>query len=134
MHSCTKSYTIAKSALGKQALFHSVTNLFLYQVGIPDKPRVLVLIPPGFSTININGTTTNSGLIVPCLRKLILLGYKNHAELVNEYSLAEIVITDEVLMVTSKLLYHIHKRLNELSSPVQNVPFGGESVLVCENI
>ena len=37
-------------------------------------------------------------------------------------------------MVTSKLLYHIHKRLNELSSPVQNAPFGGKSVLVCENI
>ena len=31
-------------------------------------------------------------------------------------------------MVTRKLLYHIHKRLNEISSPVQNVPFGGKSV------
>ena len=37
-------------------------------------------------------------------------------------------------MVTRKFLYHIHKRLNETSSPVQNVPFSGKSLLVCENI
>ena len=72
-HSCAKSYTIAKSALGKQTLFHSVTNLFLHQGENPDKPRVLVLILPGIVAININGTTTDSGLNVPCLRKLIRL-------------------------------------------------------------
>ena len=34
-------------------------------------------------------------------------------------------------MVSNKLFYQIHKRLNEIFSPRQDVPFGGKSVLVC---
>ena len=53
MHNWAKSYRITKSALGKQILFHLVTNLFLYQGGNPDKPRVLILIPQGVAVIRI---------------------------------------------------------------------------------
>lgn len=53
MHKWAKSYSITKSALGKQTLFHFVTNLFLYQGGNPDKPRVLILIPQGVAVIQI---------------------------------------------------------------------------------
>ena len=37
-------------------------------------------------------------------------------------------------MVSNKLFYQIHKRLNELFSPGQDVPFGGKSVLVCGDL
>ena len=53
MHNWAKSYRITKSALGKQTLFHLVTNLFLYQGGNSDKPRVLILIPQGVAVIQI---------------------------------------------------------------------------------
>lgn len=53
MRNWAKSYRITKSALGKQTLFHLVTNLFLYQGGNPDKPRVLILIPQGVTVIQI---------------------------------------------------------------------------------
>lgn len=53
MRNWAKSYRITKSALGKQTLFHLVTNLFLYQGGNPDKPRVLILIPQGAAVIQI---------------------------------------------------------------------------------
>lgn len=53
MHNWAKSYRITKSALGKQTLFHLVTNLFLYQGGNPDKPRVPIFIPQGVAVIQI---------------------------------------------------------------------------------
>ena len=37
-------------------------------------------------------------------------------------------------MVSSKLFYHIHKRLNEIFSPGQDVSLGGKSVLVCGDL
>ena len=53
MRNWAKSYRITKSALGKQTLFHLVTNLFLYQGGNPDKPRVPKFIPQGVAVIQI---------------------------------------------------------------------------------
>ena len=35
------------------------------------------------------------------------------------------------LMVSGKLLYQVHRRLNEIFHPLQNIPFGGTAVLVC---
>ena len=37
-------------------------------------------------------------------------------------------------MVSSNLFYQIHKRLNKIFSPGQDVPFGGKSALVCGNL
>ena len=37
-------------------------------------------------------------------------------------------------MVSSNLFHHIHKRLNEIFSPGQDVPFGGKPVLVCGDL
>ena len=41
---------------------------------------------------------------------------------------------DEISMASRKLFYQIHKRLNEIFSPGQDVPFGGKSVLVCGDL
>ena len=45
-----------------------------------------------------------------------------------------LVIIDEISMVSSKLIYQIHKHLNEIFGPGHDVPFGGKSVLVCEDL
>lgn len=37
-------------------------------------------------------------------------------------------------MVSRTLLYHIHKCLNEIFSPLQDVPFGEKSVNVCADV
>ena len=34
-------------------------------------------------------------------------------------------------MVSGKLLYQVHRRLNEIFHPLQDIPFGGKAVLVC---
>ena len=108
-----------------------MNKVFLYQSGDPGKPRVLLLAPTGVAAINISGNTVHSGLHMPCRVELLLLNDTNKAELRNKYSEVEIVIIDEISMVSSKLFYQIHKRLNEIFSPGQDIPFGGKSVLVC---
>ena len=71
---------------------------------------------------------------IPCLSNLFPLNDANKAELRNKYSKVELVIIDQISMVSSKLFYQIHKRLNEKFSPRQDVLFGGKSVLVCGDL
>ena len=106
----------------------------MYRSGDPAKPTVLLLAPTGVASININGNTVHSGLHILCQSELLPLNDANKAELRNKYSEVELVIIDEISMVSSKLFYQIHKRLNEIFSPAQDVPFGGKSVLVCGDL
>ena len=121
---CGKSHLI-------KTVHGAVSKLFLIQSGCPDKPRILVLAPTGVAAININGTTIHSALHIPCRGKLMPLSGENLAELRNKYSEVKMIIIDEISMVSGKLLYQVHKRLNEIFSPLQDVPFGGKSILVC---
>ena len=121
-----------KSHLMK-TIYHSVNKLFLYQSENPDKPIVLVLAPAGVAAININGTIIHSGLKIPCQGKLMPLSNQNRTELRNKYSEVQVIIIDEISMVSGKLLYQIHQSLNEIFSPLQDMPFIGQSVLVYGN-
>ena len=46
----------------------------------------------------------------------------------------ELVIIDKISRVSGKLFYQIHKRLNEIFSPGQDIPFGGKSIVVCGDL
>ena len=115
-------------------MFHAVNKVFLYRSSDLAKPRVLSLAPTCVAAININGDTVHSSLHISCRGKLLPLNDTNKSELRNKYSEVELVIVDEVSMVSSKLFYQIHKRLNEIFSSGQDVPFGRKSVLVCADL
>ena len=72
----------------------------------------------------------HSGLHVPCLGKLLPLNDSNEAKLKSNHSEVELVITDEISVFSIRLLYQIHKRLSEVFTPGQDIPFGGKSILV----
>ena len=55
---------------------------------------------------------------------------KNRAELRYKYSEVQAIVIDEISMVSGKLLYQVHRRLNEIFHPLQDIPFGGKAVLV----
>ena len=94
----------------------------------------MLLAPTGVAAININGNTIHSGLHIPCRGKLLPLNNANKAELRNKYSEVELLITDEISMVSGKLFYQIHKRLNETFSPGQGIVFGRRSIAVCGDL
>ena len=95
-------------------MFHAVNNVFLYRSGDPAKPRVLLLALTGVAVINTNANTVHSALHKPCRGRLFQLSDANKAKLRNKYSEAELVTIDEISVVSSKLFYQIHKRLNEI--------------------
>ena len=115
-------------------MFHAVNKVILYRSGDPVKSRVLLLAPTGVAKININGNTVHSGLHIPCQGKLFPLNDANKVELINKYAEVELVIIDKIPVVSSKLFYQIQKRLSEIFSPRQDIPFGGKSVLMCGNL
>ena len=74
-----------------------------------------MIAPTGVTVFDINETTIHSDLNISCHSKLRPLSDQNCVELRNKYSEAQIVITDEISMVSGILLYKIDKRLNETS-------------------
>ena len=61
---------------------------------------------------------------------LLPLNHASKTELRNKYSDVELVIIDEISMVSSKLFYQVHTRMNEIFCPGQDFPFGGKCVIV----
>ena len=97
-----------------KTVFHAVNTVFLYRSGDPAKPRVLLLALTGVAVINTNANTVHSALHKPCRGRLFQLSDANKAKLRNKYSEAELVTIDEISVVSRKLFYQIHKRLNEI--------------------
>ena len=73
-------------------------------------------------------------MYIPSRGKLLPLNDANKAELRNKYSEVELVIIEEMSIVSSKSVYQIHKFLNEIFRPRQDVSLGGKYVLVCGDL
>ena len=104
---------VRKSHLMKIICMFLTKTFNLYSES-PDKPKVLILAPTGVATIDINGTTINSGLrIPPYVNGYILtrLSDSERGRLRNFYSEVLVVLIDEISMVSNILSLHIHKRL-----------------------
>ena len=63
------SADVGKSNLVK-TIHQAVSKVLQYHGTFPEKARVLILVPTGVASINVNGTTIHSALIFPCRDKL----------------------------------------------------------------
>ena len=124
---CGKSHLL-------KTVYQLVTKLLLYRSGDLDKPSVLVLAPTGVAAINMNGTTIHSGLKIHCCGKLFPIIDTNRAILRNKYSQVELVIIDEISMVSSKLFFQVHQRLLETFACPTDIPFVGKPVILCGDL
>ena len=91
--------------------------MYVFYSESPDKPNVLILAPTRVSAININGTTINSGLIIPPYVNgytLLRLSDSERGRLKNLYSEVLVILTDEISMVSNIRLLDILKRLCEI--------------------
>ena len=89
----------------------------------PDKLRMLVLALTGVATVNFNCTTIHSGLNIRCHGKLYPLNDRNRSLLRNKYSEIQLVIIEEISMVSSKLLLQVHQHLLEIFGGATYMPF-----------
>ena len=88
--------------------------------------------PIGISAVNINWTIIHSALGITTQGK----NFKNVATSIryiyrNELSGVKLIIIDEILMVSSDLLYQIHTRLVEIFDCGPDQPFVRTSVSIC---
>ena len=113
-------------------IYHSVTKVLLYRSGEPDKKRVLVLAPTGVAAINISGTTIHSGLTIPTRGKLFPLNDKAKTLLRLNLSCVELIIIDEISMVSSRLFRDVDIRLREIFAI--DKPFGGKPIILCGDL
>ena len=124
---------VGKSHLIK-TLYQTLTKLFCYCNGDPNKPKVLLLAPTGVAAVNIEGTTIHTSLGIPignysrkCLPKL---NDKMKSSLRNNLSELHVIVIDEISMVSNVLLLNIHQRLAEIFGTSSEVPFAGKTILV----
>jgi len=111
-------------------IYHSVTKVLMYRSGQPDKKRILVLALTGVAAINVNGTTIHSSLTIPTRGKLFPLNDKAKTSLRLSLSCIELIIIDEISMVSSGLFRNVDVRLREVLIACDK-PFGGKSVILC---
>ena len=112
-------------------IYHSLSKLLMYRGGEPTKERILVLAPTAVAAITVNGTTIHTGLIIPT-QKLFPLNSSSKQNLQKKLSCVEVIMTDEISMVPSRLFRSIDARLREIFGVDR--PFGGKSVLLCGDL
>ena len=105
---------VGKSHLIK-TIHQSVKKLLQYDYGSPGKPQVLIVAPTAVAIININETTIHSVLGLPYREKFFPLDSNTLAALRNKYAEVELIILDEISIVSKKVFYQMHCRLIEIS-------------------
>ena len=93
---------VGKSHLIK-TIYQSASKLLQRHGGSMEKSRVLILAPTGVASININGKTIHSALGLPCPGKLCQLDSNTLASLRNKFSEVQLIIVDEISMVSVKV-------------------------------
>ena len=122
---CGKSHLI-------KTIYQAVSKIFLYHGSCPDRPRVLLLAPTGVASINIDGTTLHSAFGLPCDGPFYPLNNKVLDSLRRKFSEVQLIIIDEISMVSKKVFLQIHQRLVQIFM-VQEL-FAGKSMLVCGDL
>ena len=122
---CDKSHLI-------KTVYQYVSKLLLYLRKSRSKPRVFLLAPTGVSSININGITIYSSFGLPCQGPLYPLSNNVLDSLRNKSAEVELIVIDEISMVSQKVFFQVHQRMIEIFR-VQ-LPVAGKSVLVCSDL
>lgn len=119
-----KSYLI-------NTIYQSLSKLFNLYSGTPEKCKVLKVAPTGVAAINIDGTTINSAFGIPKSKSLNLHNLSDNlrCKFRDKYSHLNVVIIDEISMVSNVKLYHIHKRLCEIFQMSLDNPFANKTIL-----
>ena len=107
-----------------------------YHAAESSKPKVLLLAPTAVAAINLDGTTIHSGLKIAVGRfgkNIPQLSDKLRSSLRTNLSEVQVVIIDEVSMVSNILLLYINQRLVKIFGCNSNIPFADLTVVFCRD-
>ena len=93
---CGKSHLL-------KVIHKSLTKILMHRGGKPDKQKVLRIAPTGVAAINIGGTTIHTGLGIHDNGLCGPLNDKRMASLRNQLSDVEVIMIDEIIIVSGML-------------------------------
>ena len=97
----------------------------------PSDLLCLTCAPTGTAAFNINGMTIHSAFLIPItMRTYQNLGTDTLNTLRNQLQHLKVVIIDEISMVSSTLLYYIHRRLQEIKGCQNNQSTFGDVTVI----
>ena len=97
----------------------------------PSDLLCLTCAPTGTAAFNINGMTIHSAFLIPITMKAYQnLGTDTLNTLRNKLQHLKVVIIDEISMVSSTLLYYIHRRLQEIKGCQNNQSTFGDVTVI----
>ena len=118
---------------GKSHLISAVYQMATRKLSVvgdnPDDVRVTLAAPTGTAAHNISGITLHSTFLLPLgqTKSYVRLSDEKRNGLRSKAGSLDLLIIDEISMVSSDLLLQIHHRLSEIKAVDQ--PFGGVSVI-----
>ncbi|XP_066927647.1 ATP-dependent DNA helicase pif1-like [Clytia hemisphaerica] len=99
------------------------------------KERLLTMAPTGVAAVNVAGSTINSVFSLPpgyeFSKHINKLHDSVRSSLQKRLSELQVIIIDEISMVSKYRLLHIHQRLCNIFECTENVPFAGISIITC---
>ena len=126
----TVGASVAKPHLIK-TMSLSVSKLLLSKNDDSENSRIFLLDPTEVAAVNVNYTTIHSGLGIEIYRVFCQLNDKQRVLLWNILSEVEMVIIDEILMVSRVLFFRLNHRLNAIFSCDSKKAFAGLPVIIC---
>ena len=97
----------------------------------PSDLLCLTCAPTGTAAFNINGMTIHSAFLIPItMRTYQNLGTDTLNTLRNQLQHLKVIIIDEISMVSSTLLYYIHRRLQEIKGCQNNQSTFGDVTVI----
>ena len=110
-----------------KTIYHTAVKTFRHPTFNPELPTVLLMAPTGVATINIDGTTVNTGLAIPTEVGHHLPAMSDQRK--TQYTLSlkdlKLIIIDDISMVGSTTLFHIYQRLKEIFGSSSTTLFAG---------
>ena len=119
-----------------KAIQYEATRLLSTVSRQPDDICVLLTAPTGIAAHNLHASTIHSALSIGVDVRLpyIPLGEEKVNSLRAKYSSLQILIIDEISMVSHNLLAYIHGRLRQMKQSRGLAPFGNVSVVAVGDI
>ena len=119
--------------VGKSFLIRVLVEyLTLFTAKVSGIVPVSVLAPTGVAAFNIKGRTIHSSLRIPVQHGYVTeyteLSARNLQKLRSTFENIHTILIDEISMVSSSMLEHIHLRLQSIKN--NNLPFGGLNIIL----
>ena len=110
-----------------------ISKVLVYKCEKLEKARIIKLAPTGIPAPTILGTTIHTGLNIP-VNSFMAMSSQQYKVIKDQLKYVQLIIIDEISMVSPKFLLNIHKRLNEIFGVFDERPFAGKSIVVCSDL